>query len=222
MRLLVIRRKTETFTVTHELTRIRNSERPEIIFCRHCQQVQKSGDRAMRKNIIPLCLIVALLGVALLTVEFGPKTYSRHGEQIEVVSFSWGINSSQLMRICIGHGVAADDPMVTETVWLSFGSIKLESGETVHERELQVPFGQFRCADFSYQSLVAAGVVPQSNTALQFFVSVRGQSSGRTVGIAEAITVGAVQSIDVSTGEIKLHQPFRLSKTKQTTVVEDF
>lgn len=222
MRLLVISRKTETFTVTHELTRIRNSEQPEIIFCRHSQQVQKSGDRAMRRNIIRLGLMVALLGVALLTVEVGPMTYSRHDDQIEVVSFAWGINPSQSMRICIGHGVAAGDRMVTETFWLSFETIKIESGETVLERELQVPLGQFRCTDFTYESLVAAGVVPRSNTALQFFVSLRGQSSGRTVGATQAITVGAVQSIDVSTGEIKLQQPFRFSQTRQTTLIQDF
>jgi hypothetical protein len=104
---------------------------------------------------------------------------------------------------------------------LSFVAIKFEFGETVLERELQVPVGQFRCTDFSYQSLVAAGVVPQSNGALQFFVSLGTQTSKRAVGATQAITVGAVQSIDVSTGEIKLHQPFRFSQTRQTTVIQD-
>lgn len=221
MRLLVITRKTETVTVTHELTRISHSERPEVIFSRHDQQLQKSGDQAMIKNIIRFSLIVALLGIALLTVEVGPKTHSQHLEVVELDSFAWGVSSQQSMRVCIGNGVTAAEPTATEQISLSFVAIKFEFGETVLERELQVPVGQFRCTDFSYQSLVAAGVVPQSNGALQFFVSLRTQTSKRTVGATQAITVGAVQSIDVSTGEIKLHQPFRFSQTRQTTVIQD-
>lgn len=178
----------------------------------------------MSKNMIRFTLIAALLGIALVTVELSPKTYSRHTEEIQLVSYAWGVSSPQFMRICIGNGIGAPPPSrvaVVDNFSVSFGSIDLEFNTTVLETELQVPFNEFRCQDFSYQSLVAAGLVPQSNSALSFFVTIKKRSSQGTVGASEAVTVGAAQNIDVVTGEIKLYQPFRVDPAKQLTIIQD-
>lgn len=169
----------------------------------------------MGQNVIRLALSALLLAIAVVSIDIGRKTYGKGEQQIELHSFSWGVNSSQFMRICVGHGVGAapgSDTMVVDNFSLSFGAIKIESGVTVHETELQVPFGQYRCTDLSYQTLLAAGLTPESNSALQFFVTIRTRSPTSRVGATEAITVGAAQNIDVGTGEIKLNEPFRLGR----------
>lgn len=171
----------------------------------------------MRQNVIRLTLSALLLAIAIVSIDIGRKTYGKGEQQIELHSFAWGVNASQFMRICIGNGVGAapgSDVAVVESFSLNFGAIKIESGVTVHETELQVPFGQFRCTDLSYQTLLAAGLTPQPNSALQFFVNIRTRSSARGVGATEAITVGAAQNIDVVTGEIKLNHPFRVGQTR--------
>ena len=171
----------------------------------------------MGRNVIRLALGVVLLAIAIVSIDVGPRTYGQGEQQIELHSFAWGVNASQFMRICFGNGVDAasgSDVPVVESFSLSFAAIKLESGVTVHEAELQVPLGQFRCTDLSYQTLLAAGLTPQPNSALQFFVSTRTRSSARGVGLTEAVTVGAAQNIDVATGEIKLNQPFKISQTR--------
>lgn len=170
----------------------------------------------MSKNAIRLALSTVVLGIAVLSINVGPKTYGKGEQQIELHSFAWGVNPSQFMRICIGNGVGASESRVAvvDSFSLSFAAIKFESGVTVHETELQVPFGQFRCSDLSYQSLVSAGLSPEPNSALQFFVNIRTRSSGTGVGLNETVSVGAAQNIDVATGEIKLNQPFRVVQTR--------
>ena len=179
----------------------------------------------MRNNIRFALIAAALFGFAFVTLELGPKTYSGNMRQIPVYSYAWGVDNSKFMRICIGNGIGAQPPpsriIIVEHISISFGSIDFDSNTTVHETELQVPLNEFRCKDFSYQSLVDAGLVPQSNSALNFSVTITKRSSQSSVGLNEAITVGAVQNIDVGTGEIKLYQPFGVDQTKQLTIIQD-
>ena len=170
----------------------------------------------MGKNAVRLALCAVVLGIAVLSIDVGPKTYGKGEQQINLDSFAWGVNASQFMRICIGNGVGAFESRVgvVDSFSLSFAAIKIESGVTAHETELQVPSGQFRCTDLSYQSLVAAGLSPESNSALQFFVNIRTRSSATGVGLNEMVSVGAAQNIDVATGEIRLNHPFRVAQTR--------
>lgn len=176
----------------------------------------------MDQKVIRLALGAAVLGIALASVDIGPKTYGKSEQHVQLISFAWGVDKSQYTRICIGNGVGAPESRATtETFSMSFVAIKFESGVTAHETELQVPFGQYRCTDLSYQSLVESGLSPESNSALKFFVNIRTRSSASGVGETEAVTVGAAQNIDVGTGEMRLNQPFRVGPTRQVTIVQD-
>ena len=91
----------------------------------------------------------------------------------------------------------------------------LRAGEVILEKQAQVPAGEFRCNYYSYEELIAAGLDPDPTTGATppFLVVVGSERVGtnRTtnIGAAESITVGAVQSIDVATGKIELHQSFK-------------
>jgi hypothetical protein len=125
------------------------------------------------------------------------------------------------LRICVaGVPTRKSSQHASETFPLNFAEIKLhgENGSELLVRELRVPAGEFRCTDFSYEHLVAAGFSPEPTTgALKYLVAITQRSSrGRTdtVDSNEVITIhgqhteGAVQTIDVVSGRIELYERF--------------
>jgi hypothetical protein len=103
-----------------------------------------------------------------------------------------------------------------ENVTLTFIKIQTTFGEVILERSLSVPQGQFRCTDFSHSELVAAGLVPEPNTRVQFMVTV-GLNETTTVGAAQQVSVGAAQTITLD-GRTEVYKTIQ---TRQTTVVQD-
>jgi len=181
----------------------------------------------MLNNLIRPGSIVLLIGLALVGWGLVSKTdvNARHGEHIVIESFSWGISQPQLLRICISHTErsARSSSSTRESVAFYFNQIKTQAGEELLVKELRVPSGEFRCIDFSHAELIAAGLVPEPNSRLQFLVNITSpqQQDSATVGATQAITVGAAQSISVGSGKTETHMPFGTSLTRQTTLIRD-
>jgi hypothetical protein len=101
---------------------------------------------------------------------------------------------------------------------LYFPEMMNESGEVLLRTELQVPNGEFRCEDISYDDLVRAGLEPDPTTgALTLRVRIvtpKGRTS--TSGNDETMLVqndhtedvGAIMNINSLTGKIELRQIF--------------
>lgn len=176
----------------------------------------------MLKKIIRPGLILSLVGLAILIVGLSIKTgvtAARGEKQINIESFAWGISQPQLLRICMGSGGSASSRIIREEVSFIYVGIKFETGDVVLERLLTVPPGQFRCTDISHSELVAAGLVPESNTRVQFLVSV-GITEALTVGAAQQVTVGALsaETINIASGRT---ENYKTIQTRQITVVQD-
>jgi hypothetical protein len=135
------------------------------------------------------------------------------------------MSQPQLLRICISHtGISARSSSSTrESVAFYFNQIKTQAGEELLVKELRVPSGEFRCVDFSHAELIAAGLVPEPNSRLQFMVNITSpqQPGSATVGATESITVGAAQSISVDSGKTETYMPFRTTQTRQITLIQD-
>lgn len=175
----------------------------------------------MLKRIIRPGLILSLVGLAILIAGLSIKTgvtAARGEKQINIESFAWGISQPQLLRICMGSG-GASSRIIREEVSFIYVGIKFETGDVVLERLLTVPPGQFRCTDISHSELVAAGLVPESNTRVQFLVSV-GITEALTVGAAQQVTVGALsaETINIASGRT---ENYKTIQTRQITVVQD-
>ena len=170
-------------------------------------------------NSIRCSSIVALIAFALLVAALIVRTSvtaQQFGQQINLESFSWGINQTQLLRICIGDDGSASSRSPREKVTFTFIKIHTTFGEVILERSLSVPQGQFRCTDFSHSELVAAGLEPEPNTRVQFMVTV-GLNETTTVGAAQRVSVGAAQTITLD-GRTEVYKTIQ---TRQTTVVQD-
>ena len=174
----------------------------------------------MLKRVIRSDLILSLVGIVTLIAGLNMKTdvtSARGGKQINLDSFSLGVSQPQLLRICMGNVGSDSSAGPRESVTLTFIKIQTTFGEVILERSLSVSQGQFRCTDFSHSELVAAGLVPESNTRVQFAVSV-GAAETLTVGAAQRVMVGSAETITIATGRTEIHKTIQ---TRQTTVVQD-
>lgn len=174
----------------------------------------------MLKKIIRSGLILSLVGLAILIAGLSIKTgvtAARGEKQINIESFAWGVSQPQLLRICMGNLGSSSSGGHRESVTFTFIKIQTTFGEVILEKSLSVPQGQFRCTDFSHSELVAAGLVPESNTRVQFLVNV-GLNESLTVGAAQEVTVGAAQTITIASG---VTETYKTIQTRQTTVVQD-
>jgi hypothetical protein len=175
----------------------------------------------MKTRLFRPASIVLLIGFGLMSLGFGPRINQGHDQQIDLDSFQWGTTTSQKLRICIvGDLTRKSSGHPTESFRLNVAEIKLhvETGSELLVRELRVPAGEFRCTDFSYEQLVAAGLSPDPTSgALKYLIAITQRSSrGRTdtVDSNEVITIhgqrteGAVQTIDVISGRIELYERF--------------
>ena len=173
-------------------------------------------DRLLRRGSIAV-----LIGFGLVSLGFGSRINQGHDQQIDLDSFHWGTTTSQKLRICVvGNSTRKSSGHAPESFSLNFAQIKLyaETGSELLVRELRVPAGEFRCTDFSYEQLVAAGLSPDRTTgALKYLIAVTQRSSrGKTdtVDSNEVITIhgqhteGAVQTIDTISGRIELYERF--------------
>lgn len=173
-------------------------------------------DRLLRRGSIAV-----LIGFGLVGLGFGSRINQGHDQHIDVDSFHWGTTNSQKLRICVvGDRTRKSSGHPTGSFSLNLAQIKLyaENGSVLLVRELRFPAGEFRCTDFSYEQLVAAGLSPHPTTgALKYLIAVTQRSSrGRTdtVDSDEVITIygqrteGAVQTIDVISGKIELYERF--------------
>jgi hypothetical protein len=179
----------------------------------------------MKNRITRNRYVIGLIVVVFLAMESGTRAYSRadNSQHIDLISYHWGINSSQMLKICIGNleGTTQSSDRPTETLSLYFVKIQSDAGYGVWEVNLSVPpLGEFRCVDISYDELVRAGLVPEPTSRIQFLVSITGRSSQdetETVGSNQTITVGAVQTINVGTGNTVLYQAFKKSSVTATS-----
>ena len=130
----------------------------------------------------------------------------------DIPTYVWAISRTQSLRVCAGSQSSAAS---SESFSFNFTKIENQAGDVILEKQAQVPAGEFRCNYYSYEELIAAGLDPDPTTGATppFLVVVGSERVGtnRTtnIGAAESITVGAVQSIDVATGKIELHQSFK-------------
>lgn len=170
----------------------------------------------MRSNLNRLGPFAMLIGLALLAVPLNTRTEGRaaapHQEHINIDSFHWGITQPQMLRICLGSAAASPrgSGPVIENFAVSFEQIDLEFAPPILETKLQVPRRGSRCTDFSYPQLVAAGLNPESSGRIEFrivFSPPESQGRTETVGGAQAICVGAIQTIGL-TGETSQYQQF--------------
>ena len=189
----------------------------------------------MVKKIIRPGLIISLVGFAILIAGLSLKTdatAARGDKIINIESFSWGLSQSQFLRICMVSGGSASSRIIREEVSFIYVGIKFETGDVVLERLLTVPPGQFGCTDFSHSELVAAGLVPEPNTRLQFLVTLGlnesltlGAAQEVTVGAAQEVTVGAAQEVTGSAETITVAggrtETYKTIQTRQITVVQD-
>jgi hypothetical protein len=174
----------------------------------------------MFKRVTRSDLILSLVGIMTLIAGLNIKTdvaSARGGQQINLDSFSWGVSQPQLLRICMGNLGSDSSAGPREDVTFTFIKIQTTFGEVILERSLSVPQGQFRCTDFSHPELVAAGLVPESNTRVQFLVNV-GLNQRVTVGAAQEVTVGSAESITIASGRT---ETYKTIQTRQITVVQD-
>jgi hypothetical protein len=174
----------------------------------------------MLKSVIRYGLILSLVGVVTLIAGLNIKTdvtSARGRQHINIDSFSWGVSQPQLLRICMGNLSTDSSAAPRESITLTFIRIQTTFGEVVLERSLSVLQGQFRCTDFFHSELVAAGLVPESNTRVQFFVSV-GAAQDVSVGAAQNETVGSAETITIAGGRT---ETYKTIQTRQTTVIQD-
>ena len=180
----------------------------------------------MKNRITRNRYVIALFVVAFLGMESGSRAYSRadnsHVNQIDVISYHWGINRSQKLRICIGNLEGTTQSSASPIENLSvLAKIQSDSGYGAWEVNLSMPpLGGFRCVDISYDELVRAGLVPEPTSRIQFLLSITGRSSQdetETVGSNQTITVGAVQTINVGTGKTDQYQAFKTSSFSAST-----
>jgi len=180
----------------------------------------------MLDNLIRPGSLVLLIGLALVAWALVSRTdvnARQGGEHIEIESFAWGISQPQLLRICISNieGSARPSSSELENISLVFSKIQTEAGDEVLVKELRVPRAQFRCIDFSHAELVAAGLVPEPTSRVQFLVKITSQQrqhKTHTVGATQTVTVGAAQSISVGTGKT---ETYKTIGTRQTTIIQD-
>jgi hypothetical protein len=174
----------------------------------------------MVKKVIRPGLILSLVGLAILIVGLKLKTNvtaARGNNEVIIESFAGGVSQPQLLRICMGNPGSNSSAGPRESVTFTFIKIQTTFGEVILERSLSVPQGQFRCTDFSHPELVAAGLVPESNTRLQFMVTV-GAAQDLTVGAAQTETVGSAETMTTADGKT---ETYKTIQTRQITVVQD-
>jgi hypothetical protein len=174
----------------------------------------------MVKKLIRPGLILSLVGLAILIAGMSLKTdvtAARGDKHINIESFSWGITQPQLLRVCLGNRGSDSSAGPRESVTFTFIKIQTTFDEVILERSLSVPQGHFRCTDFSHSELVAAGLVPEPTTRVDFLVTV-GLTEASTVGAAQEVTVGAAQTITIASGKT---ETYKTIQTRQTTVVQD-
>ena len=174
----------------------------------------------MLKTLIRPSLILALVGFAVLVAALTLRTRVNAmppGGEIHLESFSWGMNQTQYLRICMGNVGSDSSAGPRESVSFVFARIKFPPGNVALEKSLSVPQGQFRCVDVSHSELVAAGLVPDSNTRVQFLVTV-GASRSLTVGAAQTETVGSAETISIAGGRT---ESYKTIQTRQTSIVQD-
>jgi hypothetical protein len=172
----------------------------------------------MNKSIRTV-LVVVLIAVIMLVAGLTLRTSvtARHGEQIRIESFAWGVSQGQLLRICMGDLGTGSSAGRRENISFIFAQIEPTFGNVILERSLEVPTGQFRCTDFSHPELLAAGLVPEPNTRVQFMVTV-GLNETTTVGAAQRATVGAAETITIASGRT---ENYKTIQTRQTTIIQD-
>jgi hypothetical protein len=172
----------------------------------------------MSSKLIRIASVVTLVGVAVLVAGLASRTSvkARRGEEIRIESFAWGVSQPQQLRICMGNVGSDSSAGPRESVTFTFIKIQTTFGEVILERSLSVPQGQFRCTDFSHSELVAAGLVPESNTRVQFMATV-GLNESLTVGAAQEVTVGSAETITIASGRT---ENYKTIQTRQITVVQ--
>ena len=174
----------------------------------------------MLKKLIRPGLILSLVGLAVVVAALTLRTRvnaMQHREEIHIESFAWGVSESQSLRICMSNLGSGSSAGPRESITFVFARIKFPSGDVALEKSLSVPQGQFRCTDFSHSELIAAGLVPESNSRVQFLVTI-GINESLSVGAAQAVTVGAAQSISIDAGKTEIYKTIQ---TRQTTVIQD-
>jgi hypothetical protein len=121
-----------------------------------------------------------------------------------------------MLRICQANPAPSLGDGPTEQISLVFMAVKNQAGQTLIVRRLEVPADNFRCADFSPSSLVAAGLVAESNGRLDFMLTFQATLSGAEVGPNETmrvggareLSVGSIETIDANTGQTQAYERF--------------
>src|SRR4030095_13076699 len=101
----------------------------------------------MRSKLVHMLFVAMLIGFVTLAAVV--KTYSvGDGNTIDVQSVHWGLAQNQILRICPVNVSPSVDGKPNEQFSLFFFEIKNQVGQTIIERQLEVPANSFRCADF--------------------------------------------------------------------------
>jgi hypothetical protein len=152
----------------------------------------------MKSNIFRVSfigvIVVSLLIVAGLTDHSKAQVQSDDPQ-----SFIWGISPTQIARVCLANAPNPNDPPPTETISVYFVAIKNQSGQTVIQRELRIPVGEFRCTDFTLRQLEDAGLPTDRPPKKTFLIFCSGPNT------ASQQTVGSIETIDIESGQSRIY-----------------
>jgi hypothetical protein len=169
----------------------------------------------MRSKIAHMFLVAMLIGCVTLAAVV--KTYAISDDKfIDVPAVHWGIAQNQTLRICTANVSPSLDGKPTEQFSFVFFQIKNQLGQSIIETRLLVPANNYRCADFSRSSLIAAGLVPEPTGRVDFMVTFQATLAGTTVGANETLTVGgaresivgSIETLDSNTGQTQAYERF--------------